>query len=437
MDYAVETSAMRKVALRIVPFSFFLFILNYIDRVNVSFAALQMNEELGFTPLVYGIGSGVFFIGYVLFEVPSNLVLHRVGARLWIARIMITWGILSACMALVVGSKSFYVLRFLVGAAEAGFFPGMVIYFGLWFPQRYRAKALAYFLTATVIALVIGAPLSGFLMTRLDGVAGLAGWKWMFLLEGVPAFLAGVAVPFCFTGRPEQAAWLTVDERSWLAHTLAKEEQVRLSGKDYSLKETFTNYNVIMLTLVYFFAVTAIYGVILWLPQIIKSIGSLTTFEIGIVTAIPFLCAAVAMVLLGRRSDRTGERRGLVMIALGVGGAGLLASAYAPSPVLALALLCVAAMGMWGMLGVFWSLPTAFLSGRAAAAGVAFISAVATTGGFIGPFLVGWVRDATGSFQISLAMLAASALISSALCAALRPEKAQSPAPTVTSEQQL
>jgi ACS family tartrate transporter-like MFS transporter len=399
-----------RVRARLIPFLFVLYIVAYLDRINVGFAALQMNEALGFTPAVYGLGAGIFFISYFLFEIPSNLILERVGARLWIARIMISWGLLSAGMMFTAGETSFYVLRFLLGAAEAGFFPGMILYLTYWFPARERGRAVAQFMTATAIAGVIGGPVSGALLS-IEAL-GLAGWQWMYLLEGLPAVALGVVVRYWMTDRPSEATWLSADERDWLGRTLAEERARVEGGRKYTLREVLLDPSFWRLSAQYFCIVIGMYGITFWLPQIVQAFardaGDATpsALFVGSVSAIPYIVAAVAMVLNGAHSDRTGERRFHAAIPGFVAALGLSAAAFATSPAASMAALCVAAAGAWSAFGPFWAIPTSMLTGRAAAGGIALINSVGNLGGFVGPFAVGWVREATSSFSGGLLFLA-------------------------------
>jgi len=405
---------------KIVWYCFFLFMINYLDRVNVGFAALTMNADLGLSAKVYGLGAGIFFLGYIAFEIPSNMILHKVGPRIWIARIMVTWGIVGCAMAAIQGPWSFYALRFLLGLAEAGFAPGVLLYMTYWFPKKERGKAVAGFMLATVLSSVVGAPLSGYLLSSTHGWHGLSGWQWMFILEGVPAIIMGVVTLFYLVDRPEQGKWLDHDERHWLTSTLAAEQAHNAPHAQHEFREIFRDKRMWILTLIYMFNAVAIYGVVLWLPQIVKSLGGLNNFQTGIVSAIPFLCAAVGLVLVARSSDRSGERKMHTACAGLCGGVFLAASALAPSPVIGLILLCIAAMGLWATLGVFWTLPTQFLTGAAAAGGIAMINGFAQIGGFIGPYLVGWIRETTQSFSIALLLLAVSPMIGFVLCASLK-----------------
>lgn len=410
---------LRKVHARIIPFMFLLYIVSYLDRVNVGFAALQMNADLGFSSTVYGLGAGIFFLSYVLFEVPSNVILERIGARVWIARIMISWGLVSAGSMFVSGVASFYTLRFLLGAAEAGFFPGMILYLTYWIPQAERARAVALFMTATAMAGVIGGPISGALL-GLDGTAGLRGWQWLFLIEGLPAIALGVVVLVWLTDRPEQARWLAADERAWLSTTMAAERQALTTHGAVHMREAFRSRRVWWLAFVYFTLVVGLYGISFWLPQIIQGLSSMSSFEVGLVSAVPYVVATVVMVVVGSHSDRTGARRVPVAVSGFAGAAGFVASAWFTSPVMSLAGLSLAAAGIWAALGPFWTLPAAFLTGRAAAAGIALINSAGNIGGFLGPYLLGAVKDRTQSFASGLLVLAGLMAIGGVVALRLR-----------------
>jgi D-galactonate transporter len=401
------------VTLRLLPFLFLCYVLAYLDRVNVGFAKLQMQGDLGFSDTVYGIGAGIFFIGYFLFEVPSNMILERVGARLWIARIMIFWGLLSAGTMFARGEGSFYTMRFLLGVAEAGFFPGVILYLTYWYPRAHRAGMVAFFMTAITLAGVIGGPLSGFILTRLAGVHGLAGWKWLYLLEGLPSVVVGVLVLFVLDDGPEKAKWLTASEKELLRSRLEEEERVKAADgtAHRTLADAFRSSNVWILSLVYFGLVMGIYGVSFWLPQIVQDTFSRDPWRIGLITTIPWGAAAIGMVLIGRHSDRTAERRWHVALPAVAGAAAFAVSAVPGIPPAAgLAALAVATIGIMASTVCFWALPTAILSGTAAAAGIAWINSIGNLAGYVSPFLVGKIRDATGSMSGALLVLAASLL---------------------------
>jgi len=418
-DAAVGRATLAKVTLRLIPFMFLLYIIAFLDRVNVGFAALQMNEDLGFSDVVYGFGAGIFFIGYFIFEVPSNLIMERVGARVWIARIMITWGIISAAMFLVSGPISFYVLRFLLGVAEAGFFPGMILYLTYWFPARERAKAVALFMTAIPIAGVVGSPLSGLLLT-LDGLGGLAGWQVMFLAEGIPAVLLGFVVLLYLPNGPNDASWLNPEGRDWLRGALERENRIKSDHGEYTTRQALTNSKVWLLAAVYFGVVTGVYGVGLWLPLIIEGFSGYGDLTVGLMSAIPYVFGAIGMVAFAWHSDATGERRWHVAVAALIATGGLvLTGLVGGSIVLQMAALSVAALGIYSTLATFWSLPTAFLSGTAAA-GIALVNSVGNLGGFVGPYAVGYLTEATGSPYAGMLFLAVLILAAGFLALAVR-----------------
>lgn len=402
----LEAATLSRVTRRLIPFLFVLYIANYLDRVNVSFAALQMNRDLGFSAGAYGLGAGMFFLGYCVFQVPSNLVLARVGARRWIGAIMIVWGAIASAMMLVRGVASFYALRFLLGVVEAGFFPGMIFYLANWFPAAHRARAVARFMTAIPLSGVVGGPLSGWLL-GWNGVAGLAGWQWLFVLEGLPSAVLGVVALRYLTDRPEDAAWLPADGRVWLAERLRLERAGGSDRRRASLRLALLDGVVWRLGVLYFLIVVGLYGQGLWLPQLIKGSSQLGDLTVGLLAAAPALAAAVAMVAIAAHSDRTGERHAHVAVPLVAGAIGFAATALAlDSPLVATAALSLAAIGFTGALGPFWALPTSFLSGAAAAGGIALINSLGNIAGFAGPYLVGAVKDATGGFAGALLVFA-------------------------------
>jgi MFS transporter, ACS family, tartrate transporter len=406
----MEKRVISKVSRRLIPFMFILYVIAYLDRVNVGFAALQMNADLKFSSAVYGLGSGIFFIGYFLFEIPSNLILSRVGARIWIARIMITWGIVASATAFIQGPRSFYLVRFLLGLAEAGFFPGMILYLTCWFPAKHCAGTVALFMTATAVSGVISGPVSGALLT-MHGTGGLAGWQWLFILEGLPAIVLGIVVFFYMTDRPEQAKWLPADEKAWLIKRL-KDEQVKKT--QYGIERfmhALRSGRVWLLCLIYLSIVVGLYGVGLWMPLIIKGVSGLSDFMVGIVSVFPYLLAAAGMRFIGMSSDRTGERRLHTAGSIALAAAGMVLTAYTRNPIMELVSLSLVAIGIWGTLGPFWALATSFLSGTAAAGGIALINSVGNLGGFAGPYLVGVIKDLTGVFKYGLIVLAVILLI--------------------------
>ena len=405
----MEEVVVRKLTLRLVPFLFLLYIVAYLDRINVGFAALQMQQQLSFTDSVYGLGGGMFFIGYFCFQVPSNLMLEKVGARRWIALLMMVWGVVSASMIFVTGPRSFYALRFLLGAAEAGFFPGVIFYLRTWFPAQARARTVARFMTAAPLSGVLGGPVSGALL-GLHLKAGMAGWQWMFLMEGIPAVLLGVVVLGYLVDRPERAAWLSEEQREWLLQTLQQERQVvaASTGTFSALKIG----RIWMLALVYFGLNTVSYGVSLWLPKMIKGVSSVSNFKVGLLSAIPYIAAALAMVAVGVHSDRSGERKWHTALPAFTGAIALVGAAFSTSVGPSILLLSIAVLGVFSMMGPFWSMPTSLLSGTAAAAGIAFINSIGNLGGFAGPYVIGLVRTSTGQFRGGLLLVSAALAIS-------------------------
>jgi ACS family tartrate transporter-like MFS transporter len=403
----------RKVSRRIIPLMMVLYLFAFLDRVNIGFAALTMNQDLGFTPYIYGWGAGIFFLGYILFEVPSNVVLAKVGARLWICRIMVTWGLVSSAMAFVGGEWSFYVLRFLLGVAEAGFLPGMIFYLTHWFPAARRAKFVALFMAAVPLASALGAPISGFIL-GVDGVLGFKGWQWLFILEGLPSCVLGVLVLVLLPDGPAKASWLTDAEKTAIADGLARDRARNPHRVHESLWPALRDYRVVLLGLVYFGIVVGLYGIGLWLPQIIKAMG-FTNIQVGLIIAVPYFASAGAMMLWGRHSDHTGERVWHVALPALVSAAGFIASIYLQSTVLQLCALGIACIGIYSALGPFWTLPSMFLGSVGAAAGIALINSIGNAGGFLGPYLVGWIKGATGSFHLGMAALAVGLAASAVL----------------------
>jgi D-galactonate transporter len=424
---SIESRTVAKVTRRLLPFLILCYFVAYLDRVNVSFAALTMNKALGISAAAFGFGAGVFFLAYFVFEVPSNLLLERFGARKWIARIMVTWGILSGAMALIGGETGFYVVRLLLGAAEAGFFPGIIFYLTLWFPAAYRARVLGYFMAAIPLSSLIGAPVSGYIL-GMNGILGLAGWQWLFIIEAAPSVILGLAVLAYLTDRPAQATWLEADERAWLVRRLAEEQIARERARTYSVMSALLNPRVLALSLVYFGVVAALYGVSFFLPQIVKAFG-LSDVQTGYVTAIPFLAGTISMVFWGLRSDRHMERRGHIAFSLLLAGGGLLASTVLPDPTLKMLAISVSACGIFASIAVFWTLPTAFLSGAASAAGIAIINAIGNLSGFVGPYAMGAIKDFTGSFNGGLLCIGATPLISMAIVLLLRHDTALEASP--------
>ena len=409
LDTSLEARTIAKVSARLVPFLIVCYFAAYLDRVNVSFATLTMNGDLGLTAAQYGFGAGIFFLAYFVFEVPSNLLLARFGARKWIARIMFTWALVSGATAFVGGASSFYVVRVLLGIAESGFFPGIIFFLTLWFPAVYRARIIGSFMAAIPLATVIGAPVSGMLL-GLDGVLGLKGWQWLFITEALPSLVLAVAVLFYLTDGPSEATWLEPDERAWLVGRLAQEHQRRKVSHDYSVVQALMNPKVLALSVVYFGMVASNYGLSFFLPQIVKAFG-LSNLLTGFVSALPYVVGAFAIVLWSRHSDRHVERTYHTAIPMLVAALGIGLSTAFDDPAMKMAALSVAGFGIFGGLAVFWTLPTVFLSGPAAAAGIAMINAIGNLAGFFGPYATGWIKDATGSYTGGLLALSAVCLI--------------------------
>lgn len=397
-------TALRKVAWRLIPFLGLLYFFAFLDRVNVGFAALTMNADLGLSAAVFGIGSGIFFLGYILCEVPSNVMLERFGARLWIARIMISWGVLSAAMAFVQGPKSFYAVRLLLGIAEAGFFPGIIFYLTCWFPSQHRARIIALFMIALPLSSVIGAPIS----TSLLGIeaAGLKGWQWMFLLEAAPTIVLGFIVLTVLPDRPSDAKWLNVEEQRWLQDELAREHTASAQGHASSLRAALTMPRVWRNGFVYFCILVGLYGFSFWLPQIIKSLGNMTNAQVGLVTMIPYSLACIGLVLWGRHSDATEERSWHVALPALLGAAALTVSGWTGAPLVAFAALCLAAVGIYAGLPAFWALASRGLQGAAAAGAIALINSLGNFGGFLGPAAIGMAKTYTNSYGASLLFIA-------------------------------
>ncbi|MGC2082751.1 MAG: MFS transporter [Bradyrhizobium sp.] len=413
MTGELETRVLRKVTLRIVPFIMLLYFVAFIDRVNIGFAALTMNKDIGLSSSVFGFGAGIFFWGYFLFEVPSNLALDKFGARLWIARVMISWGIVSGAMAFVQGPVSFYSLRFLLGVAEAGFFPGIILYLTYWFPARQRAAVTALFMAAAPLSTVLGSPVSGALL-GMDGLLGLKGWQWLFLLEAVPAVLLGLVVLAYMTDRPEQAKWLADDERAWLVRTMNVELTSKAAVASHSIWRGLADIRVLALALVYFGTSAGLYTLGVWAPQIIKQFG-LSSLEVGFLNAVPATIAVIVMIWWARHSDRTGERTWHVVLACLLAAVGLALAGMASGVVAVLAALTLVNIGISSSKPPLWSMPTMFLSGSAAAAGIATINSIGNLGGFVGPAVIGWIKDRTGSFAGGLYFVAALLVLSAVL----------------------
>ena len=408
-----EAATYKKVGWRLIPFLLLCYVVAYLDRVNVGFAKLQMLQDLQFSDTVYGLGAGIFFIGYFLFEVPSNVILHRVGARVWIARIMVTWGVISAGMMFVESVTSFYVMRFLLGVAEAGFFPGIILYLTYWYPAARRARMTALFMSAIALSGVIGGPLSGWIMQSFAGMGGLKGWQWLFVLEGLPSVAVGIATLFYLDDSIDGAKWLTSPEKELLKRNISLDNA---SKQHLSISAVFKDGRVWLLGLIYFSFVMGLYGVSFWLPTIIKATGVKDAFQIGMLTAIPYGSAVVAMIFVSRSADRTGERRWHIAVPALLGAVGLILSVtWGQNTVLAMTALTLATMGILTTLPLFWSLPTSFLAGAGAAAGIALINSVGNLAGFVSPFAVGWLKDMTQSTNAGMYLLSVSLVVGALL----------------------
>lgn len=415
----VATVTLRKVSLRLIPFLFILYIVAWLDRVNVGFAALQMNSDLGFSSAAFGFGSGVFFLGYCLCEVPSNLILHRVGARRWISRIMISWGAISVAMMFVRSTPAFYALRFLLGAAEAGFFPGIVYYLSQWYPEAQRARAIAAFMTAVPVSGVVGGPLSGALL-GLNGVLGLAGWQWLFLVEGIPAMLLGLIVLVCLTDRPETAQWLGSAEQDWLVSKLAAERNSRSIAHPIGIVAALTNPTIWQLGIIFLLAAIGFYGYSFWAPLVIKSLTSSSDLGVGFMLGAISAMTIVFMALNSAHSDQSDERPLHVAIPLLISGAGFFGCALLQQPIWALFSLALVPIGHCAAYGPFWSMPARFLTGAPAAAGIALVVTIANVGGLIGPTVMGAMKDRFGTHSAAFMLLAGCAMIASLLALGLR-----------------
>lgn len=410
MEHVVEKQLMRKLFLRLTPLLMGLYIIAYLDRVNVSFAALTMNKDIGLDAYTYGWGAGIFFIGYFLFEIPSNLMLARVGARIWIARILFTWGLVATAMAFVQGPKSFLIMRFILGAAEAGFFPGVILYLTYWFPARYRARIISQFMLAIPVALALGSPLCTWMM-QLDGIFGYKGWQWLFVLQGIPAMLGPIAVWRFLPSSPREASWLSEAERSWLERELESDrESVVVKKRESGILKTLTNPIMWAFALIYMTTAATNYGLSMFLPQIIKQQGY-TTMQTGMIMAIPYIAGCAGMLLIGYSSDRRKERKwhlitALTIVAVGLGTAGFLGSTTG-----AIAAICLGAVGIMSSKIPLWPVVTAYTSGAGAAAGIALINSVGNLGGFVGPYIVGVTKQITNSFTSGLYALAGLAVM--------------------------
>ena len=422
----LEAKTVSRLLWRLLPFLFLLYIVAFLDRINVGFTALEMQKQLGLNDRVYGLAAGLFFAGYFFFQLPSNLVLARVGARRWIAVIMVAWGVISCSMALVTSAREFYILRFLLGVAEAGFFPGMILYLRNWFPRGARARAVAGFMTANPLAGVIGGPLSGALLGLHQ--FGIAGWQWLFVLEGLPAVVLALVVFSRLKDHPQEATWLPSEEKLWLVATLEQErkQQARITGSD--AWAAFLSWRIWLLTVVFFGLTTSGYGIVLWMPNFIHSLSAASNLGIGVISVIPYVATAIAMVLVGMHSDHTGERRWHLAGSAFAAAAALLMAAYTHSIVPALAAVSLGLMATFSMQGPFWATATSLLSGTAAAAGIALINSVGNLGGFFGPYIIGVKRSSGGGFRGGMLIIAIFLALAGVLASVVQPSR-ERPAP--------
>jgi MFS transporter, ACS family, tartrate transporter len=410
---AIERRTIAKVSWRLLPLVALAYCIAYIDRSNISFAALTMNKDLGFSAYIYGWGAGIFFFGYFLFEIPSNLILEKVGARIWIARIMITWGIISGLTALITGTTSFLIIRFLLGAAEAGFFPGMILYLTYWFPAEYRGRVISTLFIAQPVANA-AASIASAAILDMDGMLGIKGWQWIFIIEAIPAVLLGLVILRIMTDRPGHADWLAEDERSWLQARLDSESrQVESTGR-MTWTKALADPRVVALSLIYLMSVTANYGIVFFMPQIIKGIG-LSNMMTGLLSSLPYVVGTVGLLAWGWSSDRNKERRWHLIAASTVGALGLAFAGWSGASYWALLGMSAATVGIYGSRAAFWPMPSLFLTGTAAAGAIAMINAVGNLGGYVGPFVVGWIKDSTQSFGAGLYFLAACSLMAAVI----------------------
>ncbi len=416
MAVSTEASALRKIAIRLTSYLGFIYIIAVVDRSNVGIAALQMTPDLKLSAAAFGLGAGLFFLAYAIFEVPSNLALHKVGASLWIGRIMITWGIIASAIGLVQGAHSFYVLRFLLGAAEAGFFPGVVYYMTLWYPAGYRAKSYAIFMSFGVVAYIVVGPLSTWLMTISNGILGYAGWRWLFVLEGLPCVILGIFTLFYLTDYPEKAKWLTSEEKAWLQGTLDAERRAEPPVEHHSIGSFLSDKRVWLMSAVYLLWGLGNLGLLFWLPTILKSASKVWSNQtIGFLYSVPFICAFIGLHVMTWIARRTGDRGGVLIFCSVVPFLALSASAWVTSATLAYGMICVGTFCVWALLPIFWTLPAEYLGGKTAAGGIAVISSTTGIGGLLGPWLVGLIKEATGKFPWAIEALAIAFLLQGCL----------------------
>jgi MFS family permease len=417
---ALGIATIRKIYWRLIPLLFLMMFVNYLDRINVGFAGLQMNEQLGFTSAVFGFGASIFFLGYMVLQIPSNLMLYRFGARIWLATLLVVWGAVSSLTAFVANEWSFDILRFVLGLAEAGVLPGMALYVTFWFPARYRARAVGGYIIAGSFAAILGGPISAAIMTYLHGFAGLQGWQWMFLGEGMPAILLGLFTLYYLADSPLQAPWLTPQQRAWLADELSAERtELERAGK-FRLLDSIRDLRVWLLAILFGCALVGIYGLLIWLPLIIRSMGNLSYLEIGFLSSVPPLLGVVGTLLVSFSSDRSGDRKFHLAFVYVVGAVGMLGSALVGNPVAAYLFLCLAGLGMNSGNSLFWSLNASFMTGVAGAVSIAVVNTIAQFGGLIGPWLIGAVKTSTGSFSLALMVVAGFLVLAAIIAAAMR-----------------
>ncbi|ALC83116.1 MULTISPECIES: MFS transporter [Bacillus] len=421
---SLEKRTIRKVTLRIVPYMFIAYLVAFLDRVSITYSSMGgMDEALQLTASTFGLLSGIFFIGYFLFEIPSNLLLNKFGARKWIGRILVTWGIVTVITAWVESATHLLILRFLLGVAEAGFFPGMILYITFWFRQKERAKVVALFMTAPPIANALGAPLSTWIVENIHW-AGMPGWRWLFILAGLPAVVLGIITFFYLIDKPEKAKWLTSEEKGWLNSELNKEKESKIKVNSLSMKEVFKNKVVWRFTFINLTFVIGLYGISFWMPRIIQSLSELfTDATLGFVTMIPFLCGAITMVLVGRNSDRTGERKYHSAIGPLLGSLGLIGVLISPHPIVSVILICVTTAGLYSFSGPYWAFASSMITAEAAVVGIGIVNSVGNFGGFIGPYMIGILNDATGSVVFGIAFLALMLILTSIQLLTVRKEK--------------